>query len=131
MDQQIDKILKEARTIAVVGLSDKPERASYRVSSYMQRQGFRIIPVNPTIQSSLGETAYPDLASVPEKIDLVDIFRRSEEVPPIVDQAIQLGARAVWMQEGIVNEEAAAKAAAAGLDVVMDRCIMVEHRSRS
>lgn len=131
MDQQIDKILKEARTIAVVGLSDKPERASYRVSSYMQRQGFRIIPVNPTIQSSLGETAYPDLASVPEKIDLVDIFRRSEDVPPIVDQAIQLGARAVWMQEGIVNEEAAAKAAAAGLDVVMDRCIMVEHRSRS
>lgn len=131
MDQQIDKILKEARTIAVVGLSDKPERASYRVSSYMQRQGFRIIPVNPTIQSSLGETAYPDLASVPEKIDLVDIFRRSEEVPPIVDQAIQVGARAVWMQEGIVNEEAAAKAAAAGLDVVMDRCIMVEHRSRS
>lgn len=131
MDEQIEKILKEARTIAVVGLSDKPERASYRVSSYMQRQGFRIIPVNPTIQSSLGETSYPDLASVPEKIDLVDIFRRSEEVPPIVDQAIQLGVRAVWMQEGIVNEEAAAKAAAAGLDVVMDRCIMVEHRSRS
>ena len=131
MDQQIEKILKEARTIAVVGLSDKPERASYRVSSYMQRQGFRIIPVNPTIQTSLGETAYPDLASVPEKIDLVDIFRRSEDVPPIVVQAIQVGARAVWMQEGIVNEEAAAKAAAAGLDVVMDRCIMVEHLSRS
>ncbi|HZK67011.1 MAG TPA: CoA-binding protein [Chloroflexota bacterium] len=131
LDEQIDRILKEAKTIAVVGLSDKPERTSYRVSSYMQRQGFRIIPVNPTIQSSLGETAYPDLASVPEKIDLVDIFRRSEDVPPIVDQAIQLGARAVWMQEGIVNEEAAAKAAAAGLDVVMDRCIMVEHRSRS
>ncbi|MGE5620483.1 MAG: CoA-binding protein [Sphingomonadaceae bacterium] len=131
MEESIKRILEKGRTIAVVGLSPKPERPSYRVASYMQRQGYRIIPVNPTVDRVLGERSYPDLKSVPEKIDVVDVFRRSEDVPPIVDEAIQAGAWAVWMQEGVINEVAAARARQAGLEVVQDRCLLKEHRRLS
>jgi uncharacterized protein len=131
MSGEVGRILKEARTVAVVGLSSDPAKAGHYVPAYLQRQGYRIIPVNPTLDEALGERAYPDLKSVPERIDVVEIFRRAEDVPPVVEQAIEVGARAVWMQRGIVNEEAAAKAREAGLDVVMDRCMMVEHRRLS
>ena len=124
----IPDILKQSKTIAVVGLSANPERPSYDVASYLKSKGYRIIPVNPTITEALGEKSYPDLKSVPEKIDVVDVFRRSEDVPPVVDDAIKVGAKVVWMQEGIVNEQAAKKAQQAGLDVVMDRCMKVEHQ---
>ncbi|MFH1926680.1 MAG: CoA-binding protein [Chloroflexota bacterium] len=127
MSEDIEKILKESRTIAVVGLSPRPERASHSVARYLQAQGYRIIPVNPTVEEVLGERSYPDLASIPETVDVVDIFRRSEHVPPIVEAAIAVGARTVWMQEGVVHEKAAQKAKAAGLLVVMDRCMLVEH----
>lgn len=120
--------MRSARTIAVVGLSNKRYRPSYSVTEYMQSAGYKIVPVNPNETEVLGEKAYPDLLSLPEKIDIVDIFRRSEYVPEVVDQAIRAGARAVWMQEGVVHEAAAAKARAAGLAVVMDRCILKEHR---
>jgi predicted CoA-binding protein len=123
-------LLRTARTIAVVGLSDSPLRPSHGVAAYLQSQGYRIIPVNPEIKVSLGEKAYPSLLDVPEKIDIVDIFRRPEFVPEVVDQAIQLKVPAVWMQEEIVHEKAAQKARAAGIFVVMDRCILVEHRAR-
>lgn len=116
----VEEQLRNSRTIAVVGLSDNPERDSNRVARYMQRQGYRIIPVNPMIDAALGEQSYPDLKSVPEPIDLVDIFRRSEQVAPVVDDAIAVGARYIWMQDGVVNPEAAAKAEAAGIPVVMD-----------
>lgn len=131
MNPEIADLLRTSRTIAVVGLSSKRWRPSYGVSEYMQRQGYRIIPVNPHETEVLGEKAYPDLDSVPDKIDIVDIFRRSEFVPPIVEAAIRRGARAVWMQEGVVHEEAARRAAEAGLIVVMDRCILKEHRKLS
>lgn len=126
---EIEGILRGSRTIAVVGLSDKPERPSYGVASYLLEKGYRIIPVNPRIKDWRGIRAYGSLREIPagEKVDVVDIFRRSEDVPPIVDDAIAIGARAVWMQLGIVNEEAAARARAAGLGVVMDRCMKVEH----
>lgn len=124
----IEEILKDTKTIAVVGLSDKPDRPSYGVAMYLQMQGYRIIPVNPNITSALGEKAYPNLKAVPEKIDLVDIFRRPADVPPVVDEAIAIKAPAVWMQLGIVNQAAADKATKAGLDVVMDRCVKVEHQ---
>jgi len=124
----IARILRESKTIAVVGLSDKPDRPSYRVAKYLQDHGYRIIPVNPALTEVLGERAYPDLLAVPEPVDVVDIFRQSEAVPPIVEQAIAIGARAVWMQEGVVHETAAARARQAGLDVVMDRCMFKEHR---
>ncbi len=117
-----------ARTIAVVGLSHKRMRPSYGVSEYMQHAGYRIIPVNPAETEVLGEKAYPDLESIPEPVDVVNIFRRSEFVGPIVDAAIRIGAKAVWMQEDVVDEAAAEKARAAGLAVVMDRCILKEHR---
>jgi predicted CoA-binding protein len=126
----ITELLKRARTIAVVGLSDSPLRPSHEVAAYLQSAGYRIIPVNPEIQEALGERAYPSLLDVPEKIDIVDIFRRPENVPPAVEQAIQVKAPCVWMQEGIVNEEAAEKARQAGMMVVMDRCILKEHRKR-
>lgn len=116
----IDELLRDSKTIAVVGLSDNPARDSHRVSSYLQSQGYRIIPVNPTIEEVLGEKSYPDLTSVPEPIDLVDIFRRSELVPPVVDEAIGLGVKYIWMQDGVINPEAAAKAEAAGIPVVMN-----------
>ena len=101
---------------------------SFRVAAYLKEQGYKIVPVNPWAKEILGEPCYPDLASVPEPVDVVDVFRRAEEVPPIVEQAIKIGAKAVWMQEGVVNEEAAARAKRAGLLVVMDRCILKEHR---
>ena len=124
----IEQILKSAKTIAVVGLSSNKFRPSYGVSQYMQEQGYRIIPVNPAESEVLGEKCYTTLAAVPEPVDIVDIFRRSEFVSAIVDEAIQIGAKCIWMQEDVVNEEAAAKARAAGLDVVMDRCILKDHR---
>ena len=126
----IGDLLKQAKTIAVVGLSDKPLRPSHGVSLYLQQQGYRIIPVNPNIQSALGEKAYASLQDVPEQIDLVDIFRRSEFVPEVVDQAIALAVPAVWMQEDVVHEQAAEKARQAGIFVVMNRCILKEHRAR-
>jgi uncharacterized protein len=128
--ERIAELLKSAKTIAVVGLSDSPSRTSYGVSGYMQSQGYRIIPVNPTIAGSLGEKAYVSLLDVPEKIDIVNVFRRSEFVPEVVGQAIRLGVPAIWMQEGVAHEEAAEKARAAGIFVVMDRCILKEHMAR-
>ena len=122
------EILRSVKTIAVVGLSSKRMRPSYGVSEYMQTAGYRIIPVNPAETEVLGEKAYPDLASIPDPVDLVNIFRRSELVPPVVKEAIKIGAKAIWMQEGVMHEEAAAKARAAGLAVVMDRCVLKEHR---
>ena len=116
----IDRLLQDSKTIAVVGLSDNPARDSHRVSSYLQSQGYRIIPVNPTIGEALGEKSYPDLTSVPGPIDLVDIFRRSELVPPVVYEAIGLGVKYIWMQDGVINPKAAAKAKAAGIPVVID-----------
>jgi uncharacterized protein len=121
-------ILRNAKTIAVVGLSSKKNRPSFGVSQYMQNAGYRIIPVNPTETEVLGEKAYPDLDSIPEPVDIVNIFRRSESVPPIVDGAIRIGAKAVWMQQGVVHQEAAKKAREAGLAVVMDSCVLQVHR---
>lgn len=128
--ERITELLKSAKTIAVVGLSDGAHRTSYGVSQYMQSQGYRIIPVNPTIATSLGEQAYASLLDVPEKIDIVNVFRRSEFVPEIVEQAIQLKVPAIWMQEGVVHEGAAEKARDAGIFVVMNRCILKEHIAR-
>jgi hypothetical protein len=131
--QEIDpvtELLKSAKTIAVVGLSCNPLRPSHGVSAYMQSQGYRIIPVNPRIDSCLGEKAYASLLDVPEKIDIVNIFRRPEFVEEIVDQAVQLKVPAIWMQEDVVHEAAAKKARKAGLFVVMDRCILKDHRAR-
>ena len=124
----IANLLRSAHTIAVVGLSNKRWRPSYGVSEYMQRAGYRIIPVNPALGEVLGETCYPDIEAVPEAVDIVNIFRRSEFVPEIVDAAIRVGAKAVWMQEGVVHKGAAARARKAGLTVVMDRCLLKEHR---
>jgi predicted CoA-binding protein len=126
----VTELLAQARTIAVVGLSGDPLRVSHGVSAYMQSHGYRIIPVNPQIDSSLGERAYPSLLDVPEKIDIVNIFRRPEFVREIVDQAIQLHVPAIWMQEEVIDEQAAEKARQAGILVVMDRCILKEHRAR-
>ena len=123
-----ERILNSSRTIAIVGLSSKPDQPSYRVASYLKEQGYKMIPVNPAEKEILGERCYPDLASIPESIDVVDIFRRSEKVPPIVEEAIRIGANAVWMQEGVINEEAAARARKAGLMVVMDKCMRKEHQ---
>ena len=127
----IDKILRDCRTIAVVGLSSNPARPSHRVAAYMQAQGYRVIPVNPNETTVLGEPAYPSLTAVPGTIDLVNIFRKSAEVLPIVDEAIARGAKAIWMQEGVVNEVAAERARQAGLLVVMDRCWLKDHAARS
>lgn len=126
----ITELLKRSKTIAVAGLSNRPLRPSHGVSAYMQTQGYRIIPVNPEIKGALGEKAYPSLRDVPEKIDIVNIFRRPEFVDEIVDQAIQLKIPAVWMQEEVINQSAAEKARKAGLFVVMDRCILKEHKAR-
>ena len=124
----IRKILEETKTIAVVGFSSRPSKAGYYVPAYLQEHGYRVIPVNPYLEEALGEKAFANLASIPDPVDLVQIFRRSEAVPPFVEQAIAIGVKAVWMQQGIINEEAAESARAAGLDLVMDRCLMVEHR---
>jgi predicted CoA-binding protein len=123
----IDGILRESRTIIVVGLSDKTDRPSYRVAKYLQTHGYHIVPVNPALTEVLGERSYSDLASIPGAVDVVDIFRRSEDTPPVVEAAIAKGAKAIWMQEGIVNEAAAERARAAGLKVVMNLCIKKEH----
>jgi uncharacterized protein len=124
-------ILKRCKTIAVVGLSANPARPSYEVSEYMQSAGYRIIPVNPNEKEVLGEKSYARLEDVPEKVEIVNIFRRSEDVPPVVASAIRVGAKVVWMQLGIENEQAAEKARAAGLVVVEDACLFVEHRRRA
>ena len=124
---QEEKILEDYRTVAVVGLSPDVERPSFKVASYLQEHGYKIIPVNPNFSEILGETSYPDLASIAEPVDVIDIFRRAEETPAIVEQAISKGAKAVWMQEGIVDPTAASRARKAGLMVVMDKCMRKEH----
>ncbi len=124
----IKKILKECKTIAVVGFSSKVYKAGYYVPQYLQEQGYRIIPVNPFLDTGLGEKAYATLSDIPDPVDLVLIFQRSENVPLFVDEAISIEARAIWMQLGIIHEVAAAEAAASGLDVVQNACMMVEHR---
>jgi uncharacterized protein len=126
----IEEILRTGRAIAVVGASSNPARPSNRVAAYMKAQGYRIIPVNPNEQTILGEEVYPSLASIPGAIDLVDVFRKAEDVLPIVEEAITKGAKALWLQEGIVNEAAAARAKKSGLLVVMDRCWMKEYSRR-
>lgn len=124
----IERILREAKHVAVVGLTDDPARPSHFVPAYLQNNGYHIIPINPTLSGTvLGENVYPSLADAPQPIDVVQIFRRSEEVGPIVEEAIAAGAKAVWMQLGISNEDAAAAAGAAGLDVVMNQCMKVQH----
>ena len=126
-DAQLRALLGDARTIAVVGLSSKPWRHSYRVSSYLQGAGYRIIPVNPKETEVLGEKAYPSLLDVPEPVDVVDVFRRAETTPELARQAVQIGAKAFWLQSGIVNEEAGRIAEEGGLSVIMGLCMMVEH----
>jgi len=126
----ITELLKRSKTIAVVGLSNSPLRPSHGVAAYMQTQGYRIIPVNPQIDEALGETSYPSLLDVPERIDIVNVFRRPDAVDEVVDQAIQLKVPMIWMQESVINERAAEKARKAGIFVVMDRCILAEHRAR-
>jgi predicted CoA-binding protein len=121
-------ILNDYHIIAMVGLSPDPNRPSHRVAQYLIDHGYKVIPVNPDAQEILGTKSYPDVISIPEPIEIVDIFRKSEEVIPIVDEAIKVGAKAVWMQEGIINEQAALKAQDAGLMVVMDRCMLKEHK---
>ncbi len=127
-DSEIKTILEQYRTVVSIGLSSNPDRPSYGVCGYLQRHGYRVIPVNPNETEVLGERAYPDLASVPDPIGLVQIFRRPEAVPPIVDAAIRRGAKVIWMQDGAGNPEAAKKAEAAGLTVIVDDCMMREHR---
>jgi predicted CoA-binding protein len=129
-DDEIGRLLRSSKTIAVVGLSDSPLRPSHGVAAYMQSHGYRIIPVNPAVQGALGEKAVPSLSEISEKIDIVDVFRRSEFVPEVVDEAIRLKVPAIWMQEGVIHEQAAEKARRAGIFVVMDRCILKEHRRR-
>ncbi len=127
MDESVRGVLLGSQTVAVVGLSNDPERYSYKVAKYLQEQGYRIIPVNPNVKEILGEKSYSDLLFVPERVDVVQIFRKPEFVPEIVDQAIQIGAKTIWMQEGIVHEAAARKARKAGLQVVMNQCMMKNH----
>ena len=127
-DKVMKEILLSAKTIASVGLSSSDEKESYWIVSYLKEQGYRIIPVNPTATEILGEKVYPSLSAIPESVDVVQVFRKSEDVPPVVEEAIKIGAKVVWMQEGIVNEEAAQKAREAGLQVVMDACMRATHR---
>ena len=128
--ERITELLQSARTIAVVGLTGTPVRPSYGVSLYMQSQGYRVIPVNPNITEWMGEKAYQSLLDVSEKIDIVNVFRRSDAVPEVVDQAIQIKAPVIWMQEGVIHQESAEKARQAGIFVVMDKCILKEHIKR-
>lgn len=130
MDARVDRILDNAKTVAVVGISEKPGRASHAVARFLQERGYRVVPVNPLLTEVLGEKAYPSLSEVPVPVDLVDVFRRPEEVPPIAEAAIRAGAKLFWMQEGVVNEDARERLEAAGIPVVMDRCIMKELRGR-
>jgi predicted CoA-binding protein len=125
--KKIRRILKESETIAIVGLSPKTQRPSHQVARYLMEAGYTIIPVNPGQEAILGLPCYPNLRTIPTRVDLVDIFRRPEEVLPIVEDAIVIGAKFIWMQEGIVNEEAAKKAEAAGIPVIMDRCTKIDH----
>ena len=125
-DAEIKKLFQEAKTIAVVGLSNNPMRASFGVARFLQRQGYRIIPVNPNEKEVLGERAYATVSELPEPVDIVDVFRRSEHVPAVVDDVLQKGTNCIWMQEGVVNEAAGKKAETAGIPVVMDRCILKE-----
>ena len=127
-NEEIRRILTEAKTIAVVGLSGDPGRDSHRIAEYLQEHGYRVIPVNPNVSEVLGEKCYPNLASVPVPIDIVDVFRRVEAIPAIVDEAIAVGAKSIWMQLGLAHNASAEKARKAGLGVVMSKCIMVEHR---
>lgn len=127
----IEDLLRSSKSIAVVGFSPKPNRPSHIVGKYLLAEGFTVYPVNPGVSEILGHTSYPDLASIPAGVDVVDIFRRSEDVLPIVQAAIEIGAKAIWMQQGVVNEEAAALAESAGLQVVMDRCIKIDHANMS
>jgi uncharacterized protein len=127
-DEMMKEILLSARTVASVGLSGNEEKVSNGVGAYLLEHGYKVIPVNPTTDEILGKKSYPDLSSVPEKIDVVQVFRRPEDVPPVVDEAIKVGAKVVWMQEGIVHEEAAQKAREAGLQVVMDACMRATHK---
>ncbi len=127
-DKELREILKSARTVASVGVSSNPDKPSYGIFQYLVEAGYHMIPVNPTTPTILGMRTYPDVPSIPEKVDVVQVFRKPEDVPPVVEQAIQAGAKVVWMQEGIVNEEAAARAEKAGLKVVMDRCMRETHR---
>ncbi|MEZ5591734.1 MAG: CoA-binding protein [Gammaproteobacteria bacterium] len=124
---ELRRILKENHTIAVVGLSANWHRPSFFAAKYLQQHSYRIIPVNPTYTEILGEKCYPDLASVPEKIDVVDCFRKTEDIPPLAEQAIEIGAKVLWLQLGVIHEEAARRALDAGMDVVMDRCMKIEH----
>jgi uncharacterized protein len=125
--EQEEKILRTFHTVAMVGASPKRDRASFRVASYLKEQGYRVIPVNPLVNSILGEKSYPNLASIPDKVEIVDVFRDSEALPEIAEEAINIGARVLWMQEGVVNETAAARALEAGMMVVMNRCMRNEH----
>jgi predicted CoA-binding protein len=127
-DKEMKDILLSAKTVASVGLSSNQQKESYWIVSYLQDQGYRIVPVNPTANEILGEKAYPDLSSIPEPVDVVQIFRKPEDVPPVVDEAIKIGAKVVWMQEGISHQAAAQKAREAGLQVVMDACMRATHR---
>jgi uncharacterized protein len=129
-DKDIKEILLSTKTIASVGLSSNPEKESYGVVAYLKDQGYRIIPINPTATDTeiLGEKVYASLSDIPDKVDLIQVFRKPEDVPPVVDEAIKIGAKVVWMQEGISNEEAAQKARAAGLQVVMNACMRAAHR---
>jgi predicted CoA-binding protein len=124
-----EKILREYRTVAIVGASSDPERPSFRVVRYLSGHGYDVIPVNPNEREILGMTSYPSLSSIPEKVEVVDIFRKSEAVMPVVEEAVKIGAKAVWMQEGVIDEEAAARARDAGLLVVMDKCMRKQHIS--
>ncbi|GAB4216939.1 MAG: CoA-binding protein [Roseiflexaceae bacterium] len=131
-DYDLSEVLSSARTIAVVGLSNRPERASYAVASYLQRHGYQVIPVNPMISGTvLGQRVYPSLRDIPVRVDIVNVFRRSEFVPPVASDAIAIGAQALWLQVGVSHHEAAQRTRAAGLFVVQDRCIAIEHRRLS
>jgi uncharacterized protein len=127
-DAELRNILSSVRTVATVGVSSNPEKPSYGIFQYLAEAGYRMIPVNPTIQEVMGRPSYPNLRSIPEKIDVVQVFRKPEDVPAVVEDAIQVGAKVVWMQEGVVNDHAAARAEQAGLKVVMDRCMMKTHQ---
>ncbi|MGE5603980.1 MAG: CoA-binding protein [Nitrososphaerales archaeon] len=126
-DRAIRQILETAKTVAVVGLSDKPDRESYKVAKYLQEHGYRIIPVNPTVGEVLGEKSYASVTDIPGRVDVVDVFRKPEAVAPVAQEAIDAGAGTLWMQLGVVNQEAADTAEAAGLQVVMDHCMKMEH----
>ena len=126
--QDLRRFLESCTTIAVVGLSNKKHRESYATAKYLQAHGYRIIPVNPRFEDILGERCYPNLPAIPERVDIVNCFMRAERIPPVAEEAIAIGARMLWLQLGIVNEQAASRAVGAGLQVIMDRCIMIEHK---